>query len=284
VAEVQPSRGKRALVLGGGGVTGIAWEVGVLAALRASGVDLGTADPVIGSSAGAFVGAALASGYDLERLFAAQSEPNDTEPRVAATPQTWAAWAGAFAAGGDDPHKIGAALGEVSRATPAGMPLAERQAVVHARLVTTQWPHSLQVTAIDADTGQLHVFDAASGVSLLDAASASGAVPGIWPLVTFNGKSWLDGGMVSTTNARLAEGYERVVVLAPMPSALGAIPGAAQDLAVLSAHARTLLIAPDEASVAAIGPNPYDPDQRGPAAAAGRVQGTALAETVRAIW
>jgi len=274
VAEVRPSRGTRALVLGGGGVTGIAWEVGVLAALRASGVDLGRSDAVIGSSAGAFVGAALASGY----------EPSDTEPRVAATPQTWAAWAGAFAAGGDDPRKVGAALGQVSRATAAGVPPAERQAVVRARLVTTQWPHSLQVTAIDADTGQLHVFDAASGVSLLDAASASGAVPGIWPLVVINGRSWLDGGMVSTTNARLAEGYERVVVLAPMPVALGAIPGAAQDLAVLSEHAHTLLIAPDDACVAAIGPNPYDPDRRGPAAAAGRAQGTALAETVRAIW
>jgi hypothetical protein len=60
----------RAIVLGGGGVTGIAWEIGVLSGLADGGVDL-RADAVIGTSAGAFVGAALASGTELEALFAA---------------------------------------------------------------------------------------------------------------------------------------------------------------------------------------------------------------------
>ena len=42
---------RRALVLGGGGVTGIAWELGLLAGLRTAGLDLTTADTVIGTSA-----------------------------------------------------------------------------------------------------------------------------------------------------------------------------------------------------------------------------------------
>ena len=48
----------RAIVLGGGGVTGIAWEVRVLAGLRSAGVDL-NADAVFGTSAGSFVGVAF---------------------------------------------------------------------------------------------------------------------------------------------------------------------------------------------------------------------------------
>ncbi len=59
--------------------------------------------------------------------------------------------------------------------------------------------------------------------------------------------------MVSSANARLAQGYERVVVIAPMPQGYGAIPGAAQDVAAMSQHTEVLLVAPDESSIAAIG-------------------------------
>lgn len=274
----------RALVLGGGGVTGIAWEVGVLTGLRDAGLDLGNADAIIGTSAGAFVGAAVASGHDMGRMFAAQSAPNDTEVPVVASDETTAAWYDAFATGGSDPRKVGAAFGKIGKSNPEPIPIARRRAVVEGRLVTTDWPAALRVTAIDADTGALHVFDRASGVSLVDAVSASGAVPGVWPLARIDGRAWVDGGMVSTTNARLADDYERVVVIAPMPAGYGAIPGAAEDVAAMSAHATVLLIAPDAQSVAAIGPNPYDPDRRGPAAAAGRVQGASLAAVIATIW
>jgi len=161
---------------------------------------------------------------------------------------------------------------------------AGRRAVVEARLVTTQWPASLQVTAINADTGELHIFDRGSGIPLVDAVAASGAVPGVWPLEQIGGRSWIDGGMVSTTNARLAEGYGRVVVIAPMPFGLGAIPGAAEDLAAMGAQAKVQLIAPDERSLTAIGPNPYDPERRAPAASAGRRQGAGLAQAIAAVW
>lgn len=51
-----------ALVLGGGGLTGIGWEAGVLAGLVEAGADPGAADVVIGTSAGSVVGAQLTSG------------------------------------------------------------------------------------------------------------------------------------------------------------------------------------------------------------------------------
>jgi NTE family protein len=51
-----------ALVLGGGGEAGVAWEIGLLAGLAQRGVDLRDADVVIGTSAGAIVGTLLLSG------------------------------------------------------------------------------------------------------------------------------------------------------------------------------------------------------------------------------
>ena len=53
---------RTALVLGGGGITGIAWEIGLLAGLAEAGTDLSGADLVVGTSAGSVVGARLATG------------------------------------------------------------------------------------------------------------------------------------------------------------------------------------------------------------------------------
>src|SRR5690349_15668315 len=66
---------RKALVLGGGGVTGIAWELGLLAGLAEAGIDLTSADLVVGTSAGSVVGAQVTSGADLETLFARQLQP-----------------------------------------------------------------------------------------------------------------------------------------------------------------------------------------------------------------
>ncbi|ANS74551.1 patatin [Paenibacillus yonginensis] len=274
----------RAVVLGGGGVTGIAWEAGVLAGLLESGVDLHRADVIIGTSAGAFVGAALASGYDMNKLFTAQSETNTAEIPVAASKELMQAWYKAFAMGGSDPRKVGAEFGLIAKNNPSPVSPEQRRAVVESRLVTRKWPANLKVTAIDADTGQLHTFDHQSGVSLLDAVSASGAVPGIWPLVSIGDRFWTDGGMVSTTNSRLAEGYERIVILSPMPNGYGSIPGAAEDAASLRTSANVYLITPDERSVVAIGPNPYDAARRSVTAIAGRAQGRSIAEAVLTMW
>jgi len=272
----------RALVLGGGGVTGIAWEIGVLSGLAASGVDLTSADAVIGTSAGAFVGAAVASGHDLQALAEAQSLPDPNEITVAASQETITAWFNAFGAG--DATRVGAAFGQIAKANPEPVPVHVRRTIVESRLVTTQWPDSLQVTTVDADSGVLQIFDRNSGIELVDAVAASGAVPGVWPLSRINGRSWIDGGMVSSANARLADGYERIIVLAPMPAGFGDIPGVEEDVAALRERATVVLFSPDEQSILAIGPNPYDPSRRGPAAEAGESQGLRIARIVEEMW
>src|SRR3954454_23298256 len=65
---------RTALVLGGGGITGIAWELGVLAGLADAGVDLSGADLVVGTSAGSVVAAQLTAGIGLPDLYASQLE------------------------------------------------------------------------------------------------------------------------------------------------------------------------------------------------------------------
>src|SRR4051794_22394563 len=70
---------RTALVLGGGGITGIAWEIGVLAGLADAGVDLSTADLVVGTSAGSVVGAQVTCGAGLPFLYARQLEPPGQE-------------------------------------------------------------------------------------------------------------------------------------------------------------------------------------------------------------
>lgn len=60
-----------ALVLGSGGLTGIAWESGVLRRLEEEGIDPTFWDVVIGSSAGSFVGACHQSGR-LAELYESQ--------------------------------------------------------------------------------------------------------------------------------------------------------------------------------------------------------------------
>src|SRR3954464_14941252 len=73
---------RRALVLGGGGITGVAWEIGVLAGLADAGVDLTGADLVVGTSAGSVVGAQVTTGGNLGDLFERQLEP-PAEERLA---------------------------------------------------------------------------------------------------------------------------------------------------------------------------------------------------------
>jgi NTE family protein len=274
----------RALVLGGGGVTGIGWEIGVLAGLASAGIELGAADVVIGSSAGAFVGVAVAAGRDLEALYESQLHPPEHELPASPSPELLDAWTEAFRAGGSDPDAVGAALGAIARANPEPVDPAARRAAVEERLTAHGWPDSLRLTAIDAESGALHIFTAASGVPLADAVRASGAVPGLWPLEHIGGRDFIDGGMVSAANAHLAAGYDRVLVVAPLPDGHGAFPGAAEDVAALGRDARALLISPDTRSLSAIGSNIYDPARRGAAAAAGRVQGAGAAAAVRSIW
>ena len=104
----------RALVLGGGGVAGVAWELGILMGLYDTGVDVRGADIIIGTSAGSVVGAQITSGTDLESLFNAQLTPVEQtkERKVEFDPvQMMEAFSQAVAGAGPDPKAIRARIG-----------------------------------------------------------------------------------------------------------------------------------------------------------------------------
>jgi NTE family protein len=118
----------------------------------------------------------------------------------------------------------------------------------------------------------------------VDAVAASCAVPFVWPPVTFDGSRWIDGGMRSPVNADLAAGYDRVVVIAPIPRGLGASDPGRQVAGLRAAGAKVALIVPDAESRKAIGKNSLDPARREPCARAGRAQATSEAADAAAVW
>jgi NTE family protein len=269
-------------VLGGGGVTGIAWEIGVLNGLGDAGVDL-RADAVIGTSAGAFVGTALAGGADLAAAFDAQhrSAPHERSVRVPRT--LLAAWIWAYVRGFRNPERIGAGLGAVARRRRPLTDADRRRHTVQTRLGTQEWPAVLRVTAIDLESGQLRAFGRSDGYPLLDAVSASGAVPGISPPVNVGGRRWIDGGMVSSANVHLADGFDEVLVIAPLPRNHGGVPSVGEEVKRLSGHPAVHLIVPDDQSKAGIGHNIFDASRRAAAADAGRVQGKGEGARIAAV-
>ncbi len=275
---------KRALVLGGGGVTGVAWELGLIAGLVADGIDLPAADMIIGTSAGSVVGAEIASGQDPERLYQRQLEPPAGEIPARLGPTLLARWAWIYLTT-RDPARTRRRIGRLALAART-VPEAERRKVFEGRLSDRDWPdRPLKVTAVDAATGEFVVFEAAGGASLLDAVSASCAVPGVWPPVTIDGRRYIDGGMRSVTNADLADGCDRVVIIAPLARGSNRLPGPHQQAEALRAGgAKVTVISPDQAALAAIGRNVLDPGRRAPAARAGRAQAALVAEQVRGVW
>jgi NTE family protein len=277
---------RTALVLGGGGITGIAWEVGVLAGLAEAGVDLTGADLVVGTSAGSVVGAQVTSGADLEMLFTRQLEPPTGEQAARMSRAALARYAWAVLRGrGDDVgfrRRVGALAlaAEQAGLTPTEQ---ERLDVIGSRLVSHEWPdRDLRVTAVDARSGEFRVLDRSSGVPLLQAVAASCAVPGVYPPMTIDGRRYVDGGMRSAANADLAEGYDRVVVLAPIPRGVG--PLASVDAQVTGMVARVAVVSPDEAARRAIGRNVLDPAARAGSARAGRAQAAGVAAAVTEVW
>jgi NTE family protein len=270
---------ERALVLGGGGIAGIAWMTGLLYGLAEAGRDVTGAGLVIGTSAGATVAAQLASGLPMADLYARQTEPALQSREIAAEVDfaSFGAQAGQVPAEATPEEMLRAAGGFALAAKT--VPEADRRAAVASRLPSRDWPAwSLKLTAIDCASGSLAVFDASSGVPLVDAVAASCAVPGVWPPVTIGGRRYMDGGMRALDNADLAAGTRRIVIVSPLgTNSEIPVPMTLSDAVadLRRGGSQVTVVAPDAASLAAFGANPLDPATRGPAAEAGLAQGRA---------
>jgi NTE family protein len=279
---------KTALVLAGGGVAGIAWELGVLRGLQDADPELAArvlaAELVVGTSAGSAVAAQITSGVPLADLYDRQLSPDSAEIEVHLDMEQLLARFTAAVSVTASPDEALRAVGALALDTET---VAEpvRMAAIAARLPVPDWPDRLMLLpAVDALTGELTTFSRDSGVALVDAVAASCAVPGIWPPVTINSRRYIDGGIRSPTNADLAAGYDRILIITPAdPDQPAPFGGLDEEIERLK-PGRTYVIPADAPSLAAFGTNPLSPATRGPAARAGRDLGRAHAAGVAALW
>jgi NTE family protein len=276
----------KALVLGGGGIAGIGWETGILFGLAERGVDVTGADVIVGTSAGSVVAAQVSSGTPLgelhDRIVFPQGESTEL-PAELDINKLVADWGGLLNAAGPG-KELRAAIGRYALAAPT-VPERTRRDVIAARLASHDWPdRDIRIVAVDAASGDERMFTSADGVELVDAVAASCAVPGIWPAMTVDGRRYIDGGVRSSTNADLVADYDVVLIVAPVPDLMTVDPAIDKATKKLEKSKRTLVIRPDEASVAAIGFNPLDPATGKPSAQAGRAQAESEVDAVRAVW
>ncbi len=303
---------RRAIVLGGGGPVGIAWEVGLLAGMLEAGCDVRNADYVLGTSAGSFVGSQLAAGRDMrqtyEAILAEERRQSSAADQGHRTPPGGARPAGSGgpppmtrlmqlmteAAGGQrDAKEVRQELGRFSLEADTvseetfiksfGRGLSEAAAGA--------WPKGFACTAVDTASGDFQVWDEAAGVDLARAVASSCSVPGVFPPITINGRRWMDGGMRSGTNADLPTGYDKVLVVAVRTNN-GDAAALERSKAALDREIQVVkdsgaavgLIVPDEASATAFGLNLMDARRRPAAARAGYEQGLRTGPLVKPEW
>lgn len=273
---------RTALVLGGGGITGIAWELGILAGLAEAGLDLTRADRVIGTSAGSVVGVQITSGTPIADLYDAQLAPPEAELGGRLSRLALLKMVPPYVLPGAERTKL-ARVGRLAmRSHEPGS--ADREGVIRSRIDTEHWPdRDLQITAVEVETGAFTVFTRDSGVDVVSAVAASCAVPTVWPPVAIDDRHYIDGGMRSTANVDLAAGAERVVVLAPLPQAVSKKTSIRAQLQQIAPREWTV-ITPDADALAAFGKNLLDPAKRAAAARAGLRQSAGLIDEVRHVW
>jgi len=269
----------RAVVLGGGGVAGIAWEIGMLVGLVEAGIDLLNADLFLGTSAGANVAAQITSGLALDELFQRQIDPALAAKELSVSPdfaQIISNFNRIVKAGGTS-AEILQGMGALALSTPTVIESARRE-VVASRIPVHDWPKiRLEIVAIDAESGERIALRRESGVSLIDAVAASSALPCVWPPTTINGHRYIDGGCYSIANADLAAGFDKVLIFQPDLPPFPFLESLDEQVERLQqAGAQVKVIRPDEAMKTAldkVGGNALDPSIRGTGARIGREQG-----------
>ena len=273
---------RHALVLGGGGIAGIAWHTGMLHGMAGAGLDVTDADFIVGTSAGATVTAQFASGVPLDVWFGRQVDPalqnQELRPTGMSIGDLWEAMIRIHEEV-PDPAERRRRIGAMALATET-VPESVRRAVVEGRLIDHHWPERhIATVVVDTATGDRCVFDASSGVDLIDAVAASSAVPGVWPPVTIGNHRYLDGGVYSLCNADLAAGHERVLVMVPMVD-----PALDDQLELVRTKGRVEVLSPDRDSLTAFGTEPLDPSIRAAVARAGFAQGQRSAASLVQFW
>ncbi|THA50637.1 patatin-like phospholipase family protein [Streptomyces sp. A1136] len=270
----------RALVLGPGGHVGTAWMAGLAHGLRRHGTDLGEADLIVGTSAGAIVGALLATGQDPGRLV---TSARPAAHRLTPDPERMGR---VLAVLGDRGLEPGEARRRVGRLALDSVDPEAEAALIAGRaglIGADTWPERrLLITAVDATTGEPVVWDRDSGVPLVPAVAASSAFPGAAPPVAIDGRRYMDGALRAGPNADLAAGARTLIVVDPSAHLFPREPLDRQSVGVVADTVMT--IGPDAASVCAFGSDMGDLAAWEPAYQAGLRQAGDIDTRLRSAW
>lgn len=232
----EPHRGRIGMVLGAGGPVGHAYHAGVLRALEeALGWDARHADLVVGTSAGAQVGALLRAGlhgedlcarvigeplrpfaHDIARHYFRPTSDAPDHPRslVPAAPGYLARSLRVPAL--LRPGRLVAAVLPTGRVS-----LDPLRAGFRAMFDEVEWPHApLWITSVQLDTGEPVAFGkpGAPAIDIGTAVACSTAVPGVFRPVEWQGLRYVDGAVASATHLGLLqpEALDLVIVSSPL--------------------------------------------------------------------
>jgi NTE family protein len=244
------------LVLGGGGVLGEAWMMGVLAGLEdANGIDTRQAEYFVGTSAGAIVAAHLTAGRSPRRPdsdgsngSARREAPAEPAGRLGAAGARAARLTGEWAlaaAGMFAPLALGLAApgGALARAVVLGRLPRPRQTLdglrAHVAASGARFDGRLRVTAVDRQSGRRVVFGSprAPDATVADAVAASCTVPWLFAPVEIGDREYVDGGVWSGTNMDVAPAGRGSLVLCLNPTA--SLPATGSILSMLRRVSRS---------------------------------------------
>lgn len=284
---------RKALVLGGGGVVGNAWEVGLVCGLAQAGVDLRSADTIVGTSAGSIVGTRLAAGEDLSQPVTTDVADRELPfpadgPDLAVLGELFPAWASQDVVTPEFCQRIG---GLALKARTAAA--EEWIAAIGEGLGIDAWPEAdLRLIAVDVDSGERVVLCPNDEIGLHQAAAASCSVPGLFPVIEAGGHRLTDGGLHSGTSADvlLVDEPGVAVIVAPIVSgtaAFGDLASRCLDAEIASLKAagwQVLRILPTPPEKSIFGPDLMDAERADAARDAGVERGEIVAGLLKNFW
>lgn len=221
--------GRRALVLGGGGLVGMGYHAGALKALEEWGVDLGGSDVIVGTSAGAVMGSYIASGWTGDDFYeyAHGRHPGSERDEASQKDQVrsiftpmWHSRAERVRRGVGSMFAVAASRGYWNKAVRGRIPAGVLRKAFPAGLYSTEdtrfrlhddlpekWPRDgVYICVADLYTGERIAFGApgAPAATFPEAVRASTSIPGVFPPVRIGDRHYVDGGVVSATSLDLA--------------------------------------------------------------------------------
>lgn len=282
---------KTGLMLGGGCVVGIAWELGVMAGLvEHSSFDPMAMDVIVGTSAGSVAGSQVALGKSLPELVAHQQRPpkrpahspSGSGPSgLAAVPPELLAL---FVDGSMSIQERAKKMAALAATVEISLPEDDYVASFGIMLGTDEWPaNDLRMTTVDIETGQTVLWTRHDGVALTRAVASSCAIPGFFPHVHINGSTFMDGPRDLFYRSIVEEkGLDSIIFIGP----LGMLPEGMRldpEIDDLAAEGFPVVQITGGAALAAAGTDLMNPAARGAAVNAGLGDGREAAVAVRAL-